>query len=42
MQVPSLGGEDPLAEGTAAYCLPCSCLESLMDGGAWWAAVHRT
>ena len=20
MQVPSLGGEDPLAEGTAAYC----------------------
>ena len=20
--------------------LPCSCLESPMDGGAWWSAVH--
>ena len=20
--------------------LQCSCLESPMDGGAWWAAVH--
>ena len=20
--------------------LQCSCLENLMDGGAWWAAVH--
>ena len=21
--------------------LQCSCLENPMDGGAWWAAVHR-
>ena len=20
--------------------LQCSCLENLMDGGAWWATVH--
>ena len=21
--------------------LQCSCLENPMDGGAWWATVHR-
>ena len=22
--------------------LQCSCLENPMDGGAWWATVHRS
>ena len=22
------------------YPLPYSCLENLMDGGAWWVSVH--
>ena len=26
--------------GTLAKCVPFSCLETPMDGGAWWAAVH--
>ena len=26
-------------EGNGTLLL-CSCLENLMDGGAWWAAVH--
>ena len=28
-----------LGEGNGTP-LQCSCLESPMDGGAWWAAVH--
>ena len=28
-----------MGEG-AGTPLQCSCLENLMDGGAWWAAVH--
>ena len=28
-----------LGEGTGDP-LQCSCLETPMDGGAWWAAVH--
>ena len=28
-----------IGEGTGTP-LQCSCLESPMDGGAWWAAVH--
>ena len=35
MAVVSLSGE---GNGTP---LQCSCLENPMDGGAWWAAVHR-
>ena len=34
--VPSLGGEDPLEEGTLQY----SCLENSMDRGAWQAIVY--
>ena len=37
MQVPSLGWEDPL-EGTIP--LQGSCLENLMERGAWQATVH--
>ena len=37
--VQSLGQEDPL-EGNGNQ-LQYSCLESSMEGGAWWAAVHR-
>ena len=33
----SLGREDSLEEGIP---LQYSCLENLMDKGAWWAAVH--
>ena len=29
----------PVGEGSGTP-LQCSCLENLMDGGAWWAAVH--
>ena len=36
----SLDGEDPLEKGIAGYPLQCSCLENLMDGGPWRAAVH--
>ena len=36
----SLGWEDPLEEGMAMP-LQYSCLENLMDRGAWQAAVHR-
>ena len=35
----SLGLEDPL-EGNG-YPLQYSCLENLMDRGAWWATVHE-
>ena len=37
-QVQSLGWEDPL-DGND-YPLQYSCLENLMDRGAWWATVH--
>ena len=36
--VRSLGWEDPLEKEMVAYS---STLENSMDGGAWWAAVHR-
>jgi len=35
-QVRSLGWEDLLEKGMAMQ----SCLENLMDRGAWWATVH--
>ena len=38
-QVWSLGREDPLEKETAIYP-QYSCLENLMDGGAWRATVH--
>ena len=38
-RVQSLGGEDPPGEGNSNP-LQYSCLENLMDTGAWWAAVH--
>ena len=38
-QVPSLGQEDPLEEGTGTP-LQYSCLENPMDRGAWKATVH--
>ena len=37
--VQSLGGEDLLEKKMATHS-SYSCLENLMDGGAWWAAVH--
>ena len=37
-QVRSLGWEDPL-DGND-YPLQYSCLENLMDRGAWWAIAH--
>ena len=40
MGVRSLGQEDPL-EGWHGNPLQYSCLENLMDRGAWRAAVHR-
>ena len=39
-QVQSLGGEDPLEEGMG-NSLQYSCLENLIDRGAWQATVHR-
>ena len=39
MQVQSLGCEDPLEEGMATHS-KYSCLENLMDRGAWQATVH--
>ena len=38
-RVQSLGWEDPL-EKEMANRLQYSCLENLMDRGAWWAVVH--
>ena len=41
------GWEDPLEKGIAfpgegnGNSLQYSCLENPMDGGAWWATVHR-
>ena len=40
MRVRSLGWEDPQEEGMATHS-DISCLENLMDRGAWWATVHR-
>ena len=40
MRVQSLDEEDPLEDSMATHSLQCSCLENLMDGGAWWAAVY--
>ena len=40
MQVPFLGGEDPLEEGLATHS-SYSCLANPMDRGAWWATVRR-
>ena len=37
--VRSLGREDSPREGNGNP-LQYSCLENLMDGGAWWATVH--
>ena len=37
--VQSLGGEDPLEEGMAT--LQYSCLENLMDRGAWCTTVRK-
>ena len=37
--VRSLGWEDPLEKEMATHS--SSCLENPMDGGAWWATVHR-
>ena len=34
--VQSLGWEDPLEAGMATHPLQYSCLENLMDRGAWW------
>ena len=39
-QVQSLGEEDPLEE-VMGNSLQYSCLENLMDRGAWQATVHR-
>ena len=38
-RVQSLGWEDPLG-GENGNPLQYSCLENLMDRGAWWAALH--
>ena len=36
--IPSLGRSPEEENGSQ---LQCSCLENPMDGGAWWATVHR-
>ena len=45
MWVQSRGQGDSLEQKIATHSngtpLQCSCLENPMDGGAWWAAVHR-
>ena len=38
--VQSLGWEDSPGGGNGDP-LQSSCLENPMDGGAWWATVHR-
>ena len=38
---PSLHPPLPLNQRRQRHPLQHSCLESPMDGGAWWAAVHR-
>ena len=42
-QVRSLDREDPLEKGMAIFSWrkdSFSCLENLVDRGAWWTAVH--
>ena len=39
-RVQSLGWEDPLEKEMATQYFQYSCLENIMDRGAWWAAVH--
>ena len=40
-QVRSLSWDDPLVKGMATHNpLRYSCLENLMDKGAWWATVR--
>ena len=41
MCVQSLDQEDPLEKSMATH-LQYSCLVNPMEGGAWWASVHRT
>ena len=36
--IPALGGSPGEGNGNP---LQCSCLENPMDGGAWWATVHK-
>ena len=36
--IPGLGRSPGEGNGNP---LQCSCLENPMDGGAWWATVHR-
>ena len=38
--VPSLGGDDPLEEGTATHC-SIFAWRIPMERDAWWATVHR-
>ena len=38
-RIQSLGWEDPLGGGHGNP-LQYSCLENVMDRGAWWATVH--
>ena len=40
-QVESLGQGDALEEEMAIHSSILACLENPMDGGAWWATVHR-
>ena len=40
MRVQSLGREDPWRR-RGGHSVQYSCLESPVDRGAWWAAVHR-
>ena len=39
--VGSIPGSGRSSGGGNGNPLPYSCLENAMDGGAWWAAVHR-
>ena len=39
--VGSIPGSGRSPEGGNGNPLQYSCLENAMDGGAWWAAVHR-
>ena len=39
MQVPSLGPEDPLDEGTATHSRILAC--RILERETWWATVHR-
>ena len=40
-QVESLGQGDALEGEMAIHSSILACLENPMDGGAWWATVHR-